>query len=598
MPFDGITIRALSTELDSDLLDSRIDKIYQPEKDEIIISLRTLKIGSLRLLISANARWARMHINNEKKKNPTTPPAFCMLLRKYLEGGKIKEIKQIDFERIVHIRIEALDDFRDWRDKLLICEFMGRHSNIILVDPENNLIIDAIKKYGSELSSYREVLPGKVYISPPDQKKLNPLNSDFGDFAQLLWSQGEKTLASAIFNVYSGISPFSAKEICKATGIDYETPAHECGEFELSKVYNYIKNLLKIIDRGSVEAVVCYDNKQAWDFAPYPLSISSSSTICHNYPSINAACDRFYQDKLKLIRLESMRSNLSRKLRAYLDKAYKKQFHQEGDRVKALENEKYRIWGEVLTAYAHQFNKGDTEVILDDFYSGEKIVLQLDPRYTPIQNAQRYFKIYNKSRKALLHLENLMAKNQEEIDYLESVMLSIHLAENPSEIQDITEELEKEGYSKGTSQKAKSGEKPFNPRKFISSDGMEILVGRNNRQNDILTLKEANKKDLWLHSKDIPGTHVIVRLAKNLNSIDELPDSTLEEAAALAAYFSKARDSEKVPVDYTFRANVRKPGGARPGMVIYDNYWTIIARPNSDSLDRLLDSETKAEQQF
>jgi predicted ribosome quality control (RQC) complex YloA/Tae2 family protein len=596
MPFDGITIRALCRELNSDLLDSRIDKVHQPEKDEIVLSTRGLRTGSLKLLISVNARWARMHISNEKKKNPARPPAFCMLLRKYLEGGKIKEIKQVDFERIVHIRIEALDDFRDWKDKLLICEFMGRHSNIILLDPESNLIIDAIKKYGSNLSSYREVLPGKTYISPPDQQKLNPLNSDFDEFVRFLWNQGEdKNLASAIFNVYSGISPFSAKEICRATGIESETPAHECGDYELSKIYDYINKLLKNINGGSLEAVVCYDNKQAWDFAPYPLSIFSESTICKSYPSINAACDRFYQDKLKLIRLESMRNNLNRKLKGYLDKAYKKQFHQESDRVKALENDKYRIWGELLTAYAHQYSKGDTEVVLDDFYSGDKISLQLDPRYTPIQNAQRYFKIYNKSRKALLHLENLMAKNQEEIDYLESVMLSIQLAENPAEIQDIAEELEKEGYSRGISHKAKSGKIQFSPRKFLSSDGIEILAGRNNRQNDILTLKEAKKTDLWLHSKDIPGTHVIVRLSGSINSIDELPDSTLEEAATLAAYFSKARQSEKVPVDYTYRSNVRKPAGAKPGIVIYDKYWTIIARPNPDYLDRLLNSEIKPE---
>ncbi|MEN6349187.1 MAG: NFACT RNA binding domain-containing protein [Syntrophomonas sp.] len=592
MPFDGISIRALCRELNSDLLDARIDKIFQPEKDEIVLSIRQVKAGTVRLLISANARWARMQIDSHKKTNPVRPPSFCMLLRKYLEGGKIKAVKQVDFERIVHIEIEALDDFREWKNKLLICEFMGRHSNIILVNPENNIIIDAIKKYGSDLSSYREVLPGKEYISPPQQGKLNPLTASYEEFTQHMWSQAEgRTLSASLFQVFSGISPFSSRELCLASGFDPDTQVEQCGELELSGVFNHIKALLNNIDKGNIEPVVVYQHLQPVEFSPYEIySIRGPAKIIH-YPSMNETCDRYYGDKLQQVRLDSMKVNLSRNIKVYLDKAYKKRFFQEGDLSKARENMKFKVWGELLTAYVHQFAKGDIEATVDDFYSGEKTTIKLDPRYTPIQNAQKYFKTYNKSRNALRHLEILMQKNQAEIDYLESVMVLINQAESPVELAEIVEELEKESYLKEHSKRSKNQPEKSHPRCFISSEGLEILVGRNNRQNDMLTLKQADRHDLWLHAHEIPGTHVIIKLPGKSGSIDEVPDATLEEAAGLAAYFSKAGQADKVPVDYTFRANVRKPGGAKPGMVIYDNYWTLMANPLSEEVKKLITIE-------
>jgi predicted ribosome quality control (RQC) complex YloA/Tae2 family protein len=282
-----------------------------------------------------------------------------------------------------------------------------------------------------------------------------------------------------------------------------------------------------------------------------------------------------------------MKTNLLRNLKVFLDKACKKRFLQEGDVVKAHQNEILRVWGELITAYSHQLKKGDTEATLTDFYSGEEITINLDPRYNPIQNAQKYFKTYNKGQRALKHLEKLMAQNQQEIDYLETIAVSIKQADSIQEINEIIFEMEKQGYIKGNSHTRNKLEKS-QPRCYHSSDGLEILVGRNNYQNDILTLKESSKNDLWLHTKEIPGTHVIVRLPRGTNDINQVPDATLEEAAALAAYFSKANQSDKVEVDYTFRFNVRKPSGARPGMVIYDNYWTIIANPRSQIIDRLV----------
>ncbi len=590
MPFDGLVIRALAKELNSNLIDARIDKIHQPEKDELVFSIRQAKAGTVKLVISANPRWARLHISTEKKTNPSQPSAFCMLLRKYLEGGKIKEVRQIGMERIVHIRIEALNDFREWQDKLLICEFMGRHSNIILLNPETGLIVDSIKKVSSEVSSYREVLHGKEYISPPSQGKLDPVHTDYESFAAAIWKQEETTsAASALFNIYTGLSLYSAREICAAASLDASLTVEECGEFELSRIYQSTRTRIQNIDQGHIMPTVQYFKNNPLEFAPFaPVDANPGVKI---FTSMNEACDAFYRQKLSQLRLESMQTNLTRQINEHLHKAYRKQFLQEGDLSQAQENGKYKIWGELLTSYANQFKKGDTIAVLPDFYSGEEVSLPLDVRYTPIQNAQRYFRIYNKSRGTQKHLQRLMAENQVGIDYLESVLVAINQAESPAMIEEIIEELEKEKYSKVRASRSKNKPERSHPRKFLSSDGLEIRVGRNNLQNDRLTLKESDRHDLWLHARQIPGTHVIVSLPAAISTIDAVPDRTLEEAASLAAYFSKASDSQKVGVDYTFRYNVKKPGGARPGMVIYDNYWTIMVNPDSEMVQKLLASQ-------
>ncbi|MDD3363774.1 MAG: NFACT RNA binding domain-containing protein [Syntrophomonas sp.] len=587
MPFDGLAIKAITRELNSELIDARIDKIYQPERDEIFLSIRQAKAGTVRLVISANPRWARIHISSEKKANPSQPSSFCMLLRKYLEGGKIKEIKQIGMERIVYIRIEALNDFKEWTDKLLICEFMGRHSNIILISPENGLILDANKKYSSDV---REVYPGKEYITPPARDKMEPLNDKFQDFTAAMWNQTEDVnIASALFNIYTGLSPYCAREICAAAGLDCSLPVEQCGEYELSQLYNSTRTLITNIDQGIINPVVQYQKNVPLEFTPYQPLTHSPEVVTRDFASMNEACDAYYLQKLSQIRLESMQVNLSRNIKEHLNKAYKKKFLQEGDLSHAQENEKFRVWGELLTSYAHLYKKGDTVAVLNDFYTGEQISLNLDVRYTPIQNAQRFFKTYNKSRGAQKHLEHLMAENQHGIDYLESVLVAVEQADNPAQIEEIIEELEKEGYLKARSARGKNKPERSQPRKFISSDGLEIFVGRNNHQNDRLTLRESDRNDLWLHTKNIPGTHVIISLPPTIKLIDQVPDQTLEEAATLAAFYSKASSSPKVEVDYTFRFNVKKPGGARPGMVIYDNYWTIVVKPNSEILQKLLD---------
>lgn len=591
MPFDGLTIRGLCRELNQLLYNTRIDKIHQPEKDELLFSLRRPGSGTFRLLISANARWARLQLTAEKSPNPPAPPAFCMFLRKHLEGGKIKSIFQKDFDRIIHIQIEALDDFGEWRDKLLICEFMGRHSNIILVNPETGVIMEAIKKYGSDLSSFREVLPGKEYLQPPGQGKLNPLTAGYEDFTASIYGQNYDTaLSEAFFNTFSGLSPFSCREICSRAGLNPSQPLDQCGSYELQTIYQCLQHILQDLDNGRIRPEIVYIKNHPQEFAPYPISSWPEAKRVY-FPGLIEACQRYFDDRLGIARLDSMKANLSRHIKDCLGRAYRKRFHQEGDLHQAEENKKYQLWGELLTSYAHQLVKGQSSARLDDFYSGQPVEINLDPRFTPIQNAQRYFKIYNKSTRTIKKLHRFMVETGQEIDYLESVLLTIDQAESYGQLQEIIEELEKEDFIKEKGKPRRTAPDRSQPRRFLSSDGLEILVGRNNRQNDLLSLKLAERCDLWLHTKDVPGTHVIVKLPPQMDTIFKVPDRTLEEAAALAARFSKAAESEKVAVDYTFRYNVKKPGGARPGMVIYDNYWTIMVNPGSIDPEKLMQNE-------
>ncbi len=591
MPFDGVTVAAVCRELNDELYQQRIDKVYQPEKNELVILIRGRR-GNCRLLISAHPRWARMHTTETRKENPSRPPTFCMLLRKHLEGGKIKAVEQVGFDRIVHLRIEALNEFMEWQEKVLVCEFMGKHSNIILMEPEKGIIIDAIKRYSHEVSTHREVLPGKLYIPPPSQGKLDPRSMSWKDFTERCWEDPDRVISRALFNACAGLSPFTARELCLQSALSPGLPAGECGELELSRLFQGCSELIQQVTDGEVEPSVRTAGSDVVEFAPYPLALEKAGEEVQTFTSINQATDWYFQDKMAGERLNSLKTNLMRDLRNLLQKAYRRAMFQEGDLVQAEGNEKYQQYGELLTAYAYQLQKGQPVAVLEDFYTGKPVEIKLEPHLTPIENAQRYFRRYEKAKATTRHARARLRNTREEIEYLESVMVAVEQVDTLAEAEEIIEELESQRVfkKKKKSRPSRQPETRSQPRSFTSSDGLEILVGRNNRQNDRLTLKEADRNDLWLHTRQIPGTHVIVRLPAQMTSIDEVPDQTLEEAAMLAAYFSKASQSEKVPVDYTFRYNVRKPKGAKPGMVIYDNHWTIIVNPGDPRVQRLLQS--------
>ncbi|MGE5421903.1 MAG: NFACT family protein [Ignavibacteriales bacterium] len=586
MPFDGVTISHLVRELNQELTGQRIDKIYQPERDELTLVIKGKKGGS-RLTISANARWSRMYISQERKENPARPYSFCMLLRKHLEGSKILGFDQVGFDRIVVLRLEALNDLLEWQEKFLICEFTGKNSNIVLIDPQTNLILDGIKRYDHEVSRHREVQPGLPYIPPPTQDKLDPTDTDYARFCETVWeTKNSLTISNALFQTFSGLSPATSREICIKSGVDHDLPVAECGEYELSRVFETTRSL----STGSLgEAPTILIGKDGpVDYFAFTPPVSDQEVDRIVLDSLNQAMDFFYTAKMTRNRLDSLKTNLLRNLKTHLDKAYKKLFFQEGDLFQAHENEIYRVWGELLTAYAFQVKKGETSVSLPNFDGEGETEIELVPYLGAVENAQKYFKQYAKSRKARERLVDFIEENRKEIAYLESVVLALEKSETVEETEDIIDELEEQHYMKHKSSRGKSKQIRSQPRRFHSSAGMDIYVGKNNRQNDLLTLKKSGKNDLWLHTQGFAGTHVIVDLPQSIKGIEDVPDEVLEEAALLAAYYSRAKEAEKVAVDYTFRSNVRKPRGSRPGMVIYDNYWTINVNPADARLERLL----------
>ncbi len=583
MPFDGLAISHLVRELNQQLSGQRIEKIYQPERDQLTLVVRQ-KRGSCHLIISINPRWGRMYISRERGENPAQPTAFCMLLRKHLEGAKILEFVQQDFDRVVWIKVSALNDLMEWQEKVLVCEFTGKNANVILIDPHKNIIVDGMKRYGHELSSHREVQPGVEYVSPPSQDKLNPTTCDYSMFYQSLWSENNHgaTISAALFRTLKGFSPVTCREICNLAGIDPDSPAGECGDYELSNLFfNIMPGLISETNPTLVEGA----NGPEEYFSFTPVQPENKNVV--GYESLNQAMDDFYKLRLAQVRLESLRANISRNVKTLLDKAYRKLFLQEGDLEQAKKGEIFKVYGELLTAYGHQIPKGQSKVKLPNFDGVGETEIELLPHLTPQQNAQRYFKQYAKAKKSRDRLEELIACNLDEIRYLESIQVALDKASNIEEIEEIIDELEEQGFAKAKS-RSKSRPAASKPRRFMSTDGLSIWVGKNNRQNETLTLKTSRKTDLWLHAQGYAGAHVILELPPSVTSIDDVPISSLEEAAILAGYYSRGKDAEKVPVDYAFRSQVKKPRGARPGMVVYDNYWTVYVNPSDPRLQGLL----------
>lgn len=594
MPLDGVTLAALVTELHSNLAGARINRIHQPGKNDIAFTLYNPQIGNFHMIWSADPQLYRLHLTVGKRANPSQAPAFCMVLRKYLEGGRIQAVEQDGWERVVRMTVTVINEFGDPEDKILVGEFMGKHSNIILLqDAARGIIIDALRKYGHSVSRYREILPGRIYVAPPPRKKADFLTCSYHDFAEAAWGDPNAKLGEVLFNVCLGFSPNAALNFCCAAGLDPEQPASECGEYEFSKLYqqvqNWMNNLLAGHTQGWYRSVV---SGVKADFAAYPLQNGQDLFVGEAAP-VNQVCDLHFQSQLASNLCEQQRHRIWRTVKNELDKGYKKKFLRLGDLYKAQENTKYKLWGELVTAYAYQLRQGQRETELMDFNDSEPVLITLDPRFTPIQNAQRFFKIYSKSRSAQKHLTDLLIALDQDLSYLETVLFNIEQAENLQEILAIEQELVHEGYLHMQKTKTGSGKRKtekLEPRKFISADGLEIWVGRNNQQNDWLTLKTAASSDLWLHAQQMPGSHVLIRLPESM-AIEDVPDASLLAAAEIAAYYSKGRGGSKVAVDYTFRSQVKKPPGAKPGLVTYDHYWTVLVEPRIRS-ERINDPDS------
>ena len=578
MPLDAIAIRAEAQEL-GEVEGFKIDKIQQPERDVIVLSIRGGGAGR-RLLISANSQSPRVTLTEDRPENPAVPPMFCMLLRKNLVGGRISAIRQLAFERIIDIEIETHTELGDLTSRHLICELMGRNSNIIFLNEEMK-IIDSIKHV--DLSqSVRAVLPGLRYMPPPDGGRLNPINAESPDFMRLLTDaepgqSADKAIASAV----GGISPLLARECVFAASGDGNLKIGEMSPNMMQKTAVALEKLFALVKEGSFAPCILLkrdeDGRESVaDFAPFPIYQYGDKLVMRPVDSINEAAEEFYVLRDREARMKSRASSLLKVVNNSLNRATKKLGLLQSDLASSRDREKYRIFGDLLSANLHLIERGAREITVMNFYDENQadIKIPLDETKSPAQNVKNYYNKYKKAKNTELYAGEQIEITRDEIAYLESVQLSLENAATPAEIGDIRAELEDGGYIKGEkTNKKKRASAPAEPMEFTFK-GYTILVGRNNVQNDYLTLKLGRSRDLWLHTKNIAGSHTLIKYQDG-----GFPPEVIEAAAGLAAHFSKAKNSPKAEVDYCPVSHVKKPRGAKAGMVIYEGYNTALVKP-------------------
>lgn len=561
MALDGIFLSTITSEIRNEIIDCKIDKINQPEKDELLISIRGKK--NIKLLISANATYPRIHLTDISKVNPMQPPMFCMVLRKYLTNGRIKNIYQLDSDRILCMDISNTDELGFDSVYTLIVEIMGRHSNITLIRARDHKIMDCIKHITPEINSFRTLLPGMEYKYPPKSEKLNPFNFSYDEVTARVEENNFILDKNFLFNVFTGFSKIISKDLFIRAS--FKEPV------TIPSLLHEVEELLNSLGNNKFNFVIYYDGNKPIDFYCYPL-VNYEDSINKEFPTASKLLDSFYSEKDKQDRIRSRTQDIEKLISTNLDRCYKKVEILNSILEEAKEKDTYKIFGELLTANIYSIKLGDKNIKLWNYYSedNEYLDIKLEENLTPSENIQKYFKKYNKLKKSEISALEQIKHAEDEISYLTSVLNSISHINSYDEIHEIREELIESGYIKFKKTKIKN--KPTKPHHYVSSNGLDIYVGKNNIQNDYLTLKFANKNDLWFHTKNIPGSHVIIR-GKNIS------ESDIMEAAILAATFSKAQNSSNVPVDYTEIRNVKKPSGAKPGMVIYSTNKTIYVNP-------------------
>ena len=585
MALDGLVIHNLAHELTTKLVGGKIDRVHQPENDELVLYIRNNK-ENFKLVLSSSASNPRIYIANDyKKENPIKAPMFCMLFRKYIQGGIITEISQINFERIIKISVESFDELKEKTTKDIYIEIMGRHSNIILV--QNSKIIDSIKRIPPSVSRVRQLLPNMTYELPPAQDKINPIKgTSIKSFINIL-REFDGPIYKGIYSKFLGISPSVAKEICHRANLNPNDNGNDKTRDELSVLYRIFSDLFTNIKKDEYNPCIVIDENidKVIDFSCINLSYLDGNKFIKN-DSISQIIEDYYKTKDFKERVHQRTADLRKSISIKLERLYHKQKKIEKELRDADNADEFKVKGELLTSYIYMIQKGMESVEVANFYDPNysNIRIALNKNLTPSENAQKYFKKYNKLKTAKIELTSQIAICNEEIEYLENIMLGIENCENLEELNDIKDELIKLGYAKAPFRyKAKKDIDPTTkPNQFTSSDGFKILVGKNNKQNDYLTLRIADPEDLWMHTKNIPGSHVIIKCAGK-----EVPDNTLLEAATLAAYFSKARLSSQVPVDYTMKKHVKKPSGSKPGMVIYETNSTIYVTPTEELVVKL-----------
>lgn len=569
MAFDGITIANVVKEMNDSIIGCRIYKIAQPEADELILTIKG-SCGQKRLFISASASLPLIYFTESNKPSPLTAPGFCMLLRKHLQNGRIVTVTQPGLERIIHIDIEHLDEMGDLCRKKLIIEIMGKHSNIIFCH-EDGTIIDSIKHVSGLVSSVREVLPGKQYFVPQTQEKADALNTSYEEFTQLVIAK-PTAVFKAIYGSYTGISPIIAQEICYRAGVDGEASTAALSENHEKQLFQSFSHMINAVKEGAFAPHIAYTGNSPVEFAAFPLTMySQGADKLIPYETMSLLLEQYYAEKNTLTRIRQKSADLRKIVQTALERNVKKYDLQLRQMKDTEKRDTYRIYGELLNTYGYGIEPNAKSMEALNYYTNEMITIPLDPDLTPQENAKKYFEKYNKLKRTYEALTELTEQVKTEIEHLESISTALDIALQEADLVQIKDELAESGYirRKGSSKKEKITSKPFH---YISSDGFHMYVGKNNYQNDELTFKFATGNDWWFHAKNTPGSHVIVKCEGE----EELPDRTFEEAGRLAAYYSKAREQDKVEIDYIQKKHVKKPAGAKPGFVVYYTNYSLM----------------------
>ena len=573
MAFDGIVIANLVKDLNDKIVSGRISKIAQPEKDELLLTIKGNR-ENFRLLISANASLPLLYFTETNKPSPLTAPNFCMLLRKHIANGRIVSVSQPGLERIVRIEIEHLDEMGDLKRKFLIVELMGKHSNIIFCDDENK-ILDSIKHISAQVSSVREVLPGREYFIPHAGEKKDPLTITEEEFKELI-GKTPQNLSKALYTDLTGLSPTVSAELCHLASLDGDISAKDFSDSELTHLYHAFTWIMDDVRQGNFTPNIIYQKEKPVEFASIPLSMFSGGDYRSvSFPSISALLERYYAERNTVSRIHQKSTDLRKILTNSLERSYKKRDLQQKQIKDTEKREKFRIYGELLNTYGYGIQEGEKSFRCLNYYDNTEITIPLDPTLSAQENAVRYFDKYNKQKRTFEATSRQLEQTEAEIEHLESISTFLDIARKEEDLAQIKEELTEYGYIKrhfsGGKKQKKAVSRPFH---YLSSDGFHIYVGKNNYQNEELTFKLASGNDWWFHAKGIPGSHVIVKTEGK-----ELPDRVFEEAGALAAYYSRGRGQDKVEIDYIQKKNLKKVPGAAPGFVVYHTNYSLVAAP-------------------
>lgn len=580
MAFDGVTIANIVYELNQELAGSRLYKIAQPEEDELLLTFKT-KDGQKKLFLSADASLPLIYLTAESKPSPMTAPNFCMLLRKHLQNARVISIRQPGLERIVQMELEHLDEMGDLCRKELIIEIMGKHSNIIFCNSDH-MIIDSIKHISAAVSSVREVLPGRPYFVANTQEKAEILCCDYDSFVQILTGKAQ-SLYKAIYNSFTGISPVLAQELCFEAGVDSDLPTTVIEQTDFRSLYRAVNTLTDRITQGNFTPCIAYEGGRPIEFAAVPLTIYPEAALTP-YESMSVLLETYYAQKNAVSRIRQKSADLRRIAQMLLERDVKKYDLQMKQMEDTAKRDTYRIYGELLNTYGYDAKPGARALEALNYYTNEMITIPLDPTLSATENAKRYFDKYGKLKRTFEALEELTVQVKAEIDHLETILSALDIAIREEDLVEIKEEMTQCGYirRKGpvSAKKVKVTSRPFH---YVSSDGYDIYVGKNNFQNDELTFRFATGNDWWFHAKGMPGSHVVVKS----KGPEELPDSTFEEAGKLAAYYSKGREQEKVEIDYIQKKHVKKPNGAKPGFVVYYTNYSLMISPDISGITQL-----------